>query len=92
MPAAEEAPMRAQVIVTLKPSVLDPQGEAVQHALGSLGYDGVRSVRVGKLIEIDLDDGDPAEAEKRLGEMADQLLANPVIERYAVKVLKDSDG
>ena len=84
--------MRAQVIVTLKPSVLDPQGEAVQHALGSLGYDGVRSVRVGKHIELDLDDGDAAEAEKRIGEMADQLLANPVIERYEVKVLKDSDG
>ena len=84
--------MRAQVIVTLKPSVLDPQGEAVQHALGSLGYDGVRSVRVGKRIELDLDDGDAAEAEKRIGEMADQLLANPVIERYEVKVLKDSDG
>ena len=84
--------MRAQVIVTLKPSVLDPQGEAVQHALGSLGYQGVRSVRVGKLIELDLDDGDPAMAEKQLAEMADKLLANPVIERYEVRVLKASDG
>ena len=83
--------MRAQVIVTLKPSVLDPQGEAVQHALGSLGYDGVRSVRVGKLIELDLDDGDPAEAEKALNEMADQLLANPVIERFQVKVLEGDE-
>lgn len=83
--------MRAQVIVTLKPSVLDPQGEAVQHALGSLGYAGVRSVRVGKLIEVELDDGDPAEAEKQLSEMADQLLANPVIERYEVRIAKDSD-
>ena len=78
--------MRAQVIVRLKPSVLDPQGEAVHHALGSLGFEGVRAVRIGKLIEIDLDDGDPVQAEKQLSEMADQLLANPVIESWSVEI------
>ena len=81
--------MRAQVIVRLKPGVLDPQGEAVQHALGSLGFAGVSSVRVAKLIEIELDDSDglsAAEAERRLGEMADKLLANPVIERWSVQL------
>lgn len=78
--------MRARVQVTLKPGVLDPQGEAVRHALGSLGFQGVRGVRVGKVIELELDEGDRAAAEARVREMCDRLLANTVIETYAVEV------
>ncbi|MCC6648989.1 MAG: phosphoribosylformylglycinamidine synthase subunit PurS [Polyangiaceae bacterium] len=80
--------MKATVLVRLKREVLDPQGDAVQRALGSLGFDGVREVRIGKLIEIDL--GPAArpgpELTARLAKMSDALLANPVIEDYEVSV------
>jgi phosphoribosylformylglycinamidine synthase len=79
--------MRARVYVTLKPSVFDPQGRVVADALASLGYDEVRDVRQGKFFELDLDDTDPAAAHTRVTEMADRLLANPVIESYRVEVL-----
>lgn len=79
--------MRANVYVTLKREVLDPQGEAVRKGLQVLGLDGVREVRVGKLIEIELDDGgDPAAAAARLRALADKLLANPVIEDCRVEL------
>jgi phosphoribosylformylglycinamidine synthase PurS subunit len=78
--------MKATVLVRLKEEVLDPQGDAVRKALVKLGFEGVRGVRVGKLIEIELDDamagGDLA---KRLAKMADEMLANPVIEDFEVK-------
>lgn len=78
--------MKARVHVTLKPGVLDPQGEAVRHALGSLGFDGVGEVRIGKVIEVELADSDTAEARARVAAMCEQLLANTVIENYAVEI------
>lgn len=77
--------MRAKVHVTLKNGVLDPQGEAVRHALGSLGFVGVGDVRVGKVIELDVagDDADAVRHEVR--DMCEKLLANTVIEDYRVE-------
>ena len=77
--------MRARVHVTLKSGVLDPQGEAVRHALGALGFEGVGEVRIGKVIEISLagDDADAARAE--VGVMCEKLLANTVIENYRIE-------
>ncbi len=77
--------MKATVFVRLKPEVLDPQGRAVLGALGKLGFDGVRDVRVGKLIEIEMEAG-AGDLEGRLRKMSDELLANPVIEDYEVRV------
>lgn len=79
--------MKAQVTITLRDGVLDPQGEAVRHALGALGFDGVNSVRQGKMIELDLATDDRAEAEANLTQMCEKLLANTVIETYAVEIL-----
>jgi phosphoribosylformylglycinamidine synthase len=76
--------MKARVHVMLKTGVLDPQGEAVRHALGSLGFDGVQGVRQGKVIELDLADGT---SEDTIGAMCEKLLANTVIESYRVEVL-----
>ena len=78
--------MKATVYVTLKQEVLDPQGAAVQRALGSLGFAGVRSVRVGKMIEIESDGRDAEDFSERLQNMAAELLANPVIEDFRVEV------
>lgn len=74
--------MRAQIYITLKPGILDPQGQAVQHALQSLGFDHVRKVRTGKLIEMQYDGISKAEAERLTRQACDKLLANPVIEKY----------
>ena len=79
--------MKARVTVTLKSGVLDPQGEAVAHALGQLGFDGVGGVRQGKLIELDLAETDAAAAEAKVAEMCEKLLANTVIEDYAVEIV-----
>jgi phosphoribosylformylglycinamidine synthase subunit PurS len=79
--------MKARVHVMLKTGVLDPQGEAVRQALGSLGFSGVEAVRQGKVIELDLAETDPARAEAEVRAMCDRLLANTVIERYAVELL-----
>ncbi|ARU00651.1 phosphoribosylformylglycinamidine synthase subunit PurS [Yoonia vestfoldensis] len=76
--------MKARVYVMLKTGVLDPQGEAVRHALGSLGFDGVQGVRQGKVIELDLADGT---SEATIAQMCDKLLANTVIESYRIEVL-----
>jgi phosphoribosylformylglycinamidine synthase len=80
--------MKATVVVRLKPEVLDPQGDAVKRALGKLGFEGMKGVRVGKIIEIELDEahGSAPDLADRLRKMADELLANPVIEDYEVKV------
>lgn len=78
--------MRARVLVTLKPGVLDPQGEAVRHALGALGFAGVEAVRQGKLIELDLAQTDRAAAESEVRAMCERLLANTVIEAYSVEI------
>ena len=75
--------MKARVYVTLKNGVLDPQGEAIRHALGRLGFEGVEGVRQGKLIELDLA---PGTTEAQVAEMCEKLLANTVIESYRVEV------
>jgi phosphoribosylformylglycinamidine synthase len=91
--------MKARVYVTLKPSVFDPQGRVVADALVTLGYQDVKDVRQGKFFELEVGDTDPATAnlsaearrakvEQRITEMADKLLANPVIESYRVEVLQ----
>lgn len=79
--------MKARVTVMLKNGVLDPQGEAVRHALGSLGFQGVNGVRQGKVIELDLAHSDAAQAEADVKAMCDKLLANTVIESYRVEIL-----
>ena len=79
--------MKARVHIMLKAGVLDPQGEAVRHALGSLGFDGVDGVRQGKVIELDLAETDPDKAKAEVTAMCDALLANTVIERYDVELV-----
>ncbi|MBX2804619.1 MAG: phosphoribosylformylglycinamidine synthase subunit PurS [Hyphomicrobiales bacterium] len=74
--------MKARVTVTLKTGVLDPQGKAIAHALGSLGIDGVDGVRQGKYIEVELAETDPERAKATLERICKELLANPVIENY----------
>ena len=83
--------MKATVVVRLKPEVLDPQGDAVRRALAKLGFEGVKGVRVGKIIEIELDDaaatkptGTGGDLAARLAKMSDEMLANPVIEDFEV--------
>ncbi|MGI9405408.1 MAG: phosphoribosylformylglycinamidine synthase subunit PurS [Hyphomicrobiaceae bacterium] len=78
--------MKARIKVTLKNGVLDPQGKAIEHALGSLGFDGVDEVRQGKYIEIDLAGSDKAEARAKVEAMCEKLLANTVIENYAFEL------
>lgn len=77
--------MKARVTIMLKDGVLDPQGEAVRHALGGLGFQGVDGVRQGKVIELDLADRDDPQAEVQ--QMCERLLANTVIEKYSVEIL-----
>ena len=79
--------MKARVHVMLKTGVLDPQGEAVRHALGALGFAGVEAVRQGKVIELDLAETDRAAAEAAVKAMCDKLLANTVIERYEIELV-----
>ncbi len=78
--------MKARVHVMLKNGVLDPQGEAVRHALGSLGFDGVEGVRQGKVIELDLTETDADKANAAVTAMCEKLLANTVIESYSVEI------
>jgi phosphoribosylformylglycinamidine synthase len=78
--------VKARVHVTLKSGVLDPQGKAIQHALGQLGFDGVESVRAGKILELELEDQDPEQARARVDRMCRQLLANTVIENYDIEI------
>ncbi|HZX45703.1 MAG TPA: phosphoribosylformylglycinamidine synthase subunit PurS [Clostridia bacterium] len=76
----------AKVFVTLKKSIADPHGNAIKEALLSMGYDGVKDVRMGKLIEIKLEDGSSAKAQERIKKMCDTLLANTVIEDYSYEI------
>ncbi|SNR49805.1 phosphoribosylformylglycinamidine synthase subunit PurS [Paracoccus sediminis] len=78
--------MKARVTIMLKDGVLDPQGEAIRHALGGLGHRGVSGVRQGKLIELDLEATDPETARAEVERMCQALLANTVIEKYAVEI------
>ncbi|HEY4133708.1 MAG TPA: phosphoribosylformylglycinamidine synthase subunit PurS [Alphaproteobacteria bacterium] len=76
--------MKAKVHVTLKTGVLDPQGKAIAHALGSLGFAGVESVRQGKFIELEVAETDAAKARAQIDDMCKKLLANTVIEDYRI--------
>ncbi len=78
--------IKARVTVTLKNGVLDPQGKAIEHALGSLGFDGVGSVRQGKVFDVEIEGSDKARAEADIKAMCDKLLANTVIENYAISI------
>ena len=80
--------MKALVHVTLKKDVLDPQGKAIQKASASLGYEAVKSVRQGKIFEVELDATDRKQAEAQLAELCEKLLANPVIEDYTIVSLE----
>ena len=77
--------MKVRVVVTLKRSVLDPQGQAVGRALASLGFNEVKDVRLGKIIELELDETDAKKARDRLQSMCEKLLANTVIEEYRIE-------
>jgi phosphoribosylformylglycinamidine synthase len=78
--------MKARIHISLKPGVLDPQGKAIGNALQGLGFTGVGEVRQGKLIELELAETDAAAARARVEDMCRQLLANPVIENYAIEI------
>jgi phosphoribosylformylglycinamidine synthase PurS subunit len=80
--------VKAIVHVTLKPEVLDPQGKAIQRACASLGYEAVRSVRQGKVFEVELDAADESRARALLAELSQKLLANPVIETFSIERLE----
>ena len=79
--------MRARVTVTLQAGVLDPQGQAITGSLKSLGFAGVAGVRQGKIFDLDLGETDPAAARLNLAAMCEKLLANTVIENYAIEIL-----
>ena len=79
--------MKARVTIMLKNGVLDPQGEAIRHALASLGFDGVNGVRQGKVIELDLAATDAEAAQAEVGQMCEKLLANTVIESWRVEIV-----
>ena len=78
--------MKATIYISLKNGVLDPQGKAIENALGQLGFNGVDNVRQGKMIELDLADMNASEARKRLQEMCEKLLANTVIENFDIRL------
>jgi len=78
--------MKAQIRITLKSGVLDPQGKAIQNALGGLGFSGVDSVRQGKYIEVELSETDPEKAKAEVDRMCKELLANLVIENYSFEL------
>jgi phosphoribosylformylglycinamidine synthase PurS subunit len=79
--------MKAKVHVTLKNGVLDPQGKAIAHALGNLGFTGIGDVRQGKFIEIEIDEKDRTKAQAAVKQMCEKLLANTVIENYAIELV-----
>jgi phosphoribosylformylglycinamidine synthase len=79
-------PMKARVFVTLKPSVFDPQGHTIADALHSMGYSGIGDVRQGKYFELEIDAASAESVRALAAEVADKLLANPVIESYRVEV------
>ncbi len=80
--------MKATVLVRVKPEVLDPQGDAVKRALDKLGFEGVKGVRIGKIVEIEIDEAHAKTPglDARLRKMADEMLANPVIEDFEIKL------
>ena len=78
--------MKAKIIVMPKKTVLDPQGKTIKHALESMSFSGIKDVRVGKFIEIELEGGNKAELQKKIDEACHGLLSNPVIEEYSFEV------
>lgn len=80
-------PMKARIFITLKSGVLDPQGEAIRHSLKNLGFDGVETVRQGKVIDLTLSQTNRDKAEAELKAMCEALLANTVIENYAIEIV-----
>jgi phosphoribosylformylglycinamidine synthase PurS subunit len=78
--------MKARVTVTLKSGVLDPQGKAIEGALRGLAIDGLKSVRQGKIFDIEIDGEDHAAARRRLSEACERLLANTIVENYAIEI------
>ncbi|HET6610477.1 MAG TPA: phosphoribosylformylglycinamidine synthase subunit PurS [Kofleriaceae bacterium] len=80
--------MHVKVTVNLKPGILDPQGQAVAESLSRLGYGEVRGVRIGKVVDIDLDESDRARARARVAEMCERLIANGVIETFSIELLE----
>jgi phosphoribosylformylglycinamidine synthase subunit PurS len=83
--------VRARVLVRLKPGILDVQGSAIARALGGLGFDDVRELRVGKVIEVEIATADATRARARIDEMCRKLLANPVIEDYTIELERADD-
>ena len=79
--------MKALIHITLKTGVLDPQGKAIQHSLAGLGFGGIDDVRQGKYIEIELAGSDRKDAESRVADMCEKLLANTVVENYAIEIV-----
>jgi len=81
--------MKARVLVRLKPGIMDVQGAAVKRALAGLGFSELTDLRVGKVIDIDLEGRTPGEARARVTEMCRQLLANPILEEYTIETVDD---
>lgn len=79
--------IKARVTVTLKNGVLDPQGKAIEGGLGALGFDGIGSIRQGKIFDVELDAANAEAAKTSIADMCEKLLANTVIEDYAVEIL-----
>jgi phosphoribosylformylglycinamidine synthase len=79
--------MKAKVHVTLKQGILDPQGKAIEHALDSLGFKNTANVRVGKYMELDVNETDKAKAEVQIRQMCEKLLANTIIEEYRYELV-----
>ena len=77
---------RSKIIVTLRKSILDPQGKAVEHGIHSLGYTAVKSVRIGKIVELSIDASNKEEAERVIREVSEKLLANPVMEDFTFTI------
>jgi phosphoribosylformylglycinamidine synthase len=84
--------VRVRVLIRPKQGILDPQGQAVERALPALGYEDVSDVHVGRLIELEVRDGTPAEVSGRVEEMCERLLANPLIESYDVQPLPEGES
>jgi phosphoribosylformylglycinamidine synthase len=84
--------MRARIVVRLRPGILDPQGTTLQRALEGLGFPEVRDLRVGKVLDLTLDETNVARARQRLDDMCRKLLANPVVEDYTCEVVEDDGG
>jgi phosphoribosylformylglycinamidine synthase PurS subunit len=81
--------LKVRVLVRPKEGILDPQGQAVERALPALGYEGASNVRIGRLIELEVDGGDAEAVTASVREMCERLLANPLIESYQVEALPD---